>query len=175
MKPVVAQAEVARLRLSDFTASESGYAVTLTGKGNKTRVVPVSRKVFGHVQQHRILAEEEDFVFVSPTGHITTSSVYKIVRHYGERIGLRLSLHPHMLRHTRAMHWYQSGMALEIISQLLGHAQTSTTRIYAWADVEMKRQAIEKADGLTKTVPESNHESFDWTNENLLNRLCGLR
>ena len=73
------------------------------------------------------------------------------------------------------MHWYQSGMALEIISQLLGHAQTSTTRIYAWADVEMKRQAIEKADGLTKTVPQSNHESFDWTNENLLNRLCGLR
>ena len=101
--------------------------------------------------------------------------MYKIVRHYGERIGLRLSLHPHMLRHTRAMHWYQSGMALEIISQLLGHAQTSTTRIYAWADVERKRRAIEKADGLTKTVPESNHESFDWTNENLLNRLCGLR
>ena len=41
----------------------------------------------------------------------------------GERIGLRLSLHPHMLRHTRAMHWYQSGMALEIISQLLGHVE----------------------------------------------------
>ena len=73
------------------------------------------------------------------------------------------------------MHWYQSGMALEIISQLLGHSQTSTTRIYAWADVEMKRQAIAKADGLTKTVSKSNHESFDWTNENLLNRLCGLR
>ena len=168
-------AEAVNLRYTDFVATETGCAVSLTGKGKKTRIVPLSRKVFGYVQQFKALARGEDFVFDSAKGHLTTSSVYKIVRSYGKAIGLSLSLHPHTLRHSRAMHWYQSGMALELVSQLLGHAQMSTTRIYAWADVEMKRKAIAKADEGAQVVPESNREIFDWTNENLLNRLCGLK
>ncbi len=167
-------AEVVRLRYSDFVATDTGCAVTLTGKGNKTRVVPVSLKVFNHVQQYRLCTSGEGFIFPTSKGHLTTSSVYKIVRTNGERIGVA-SLHPHTLRHSRAMHWYQGGMALEIVAQLLGHAHLSTTRIYAWADVEMKRRAIDKADQDSKSIPESNQEIFDWNDENLLNRLCGLR
>ena len=73
------------------------------------------------------------------------------------------------------MHWYQSGMALELVAQLLGHAQLTTTRVYAWTDVEMKRKAIAETDKRENLVPESNHKMFNWNDENLLNRLCGLR
>ena len=73
------------------------------------------------------------------------------------------------------MHWYQGGMALEMIAQLLGHAHLTTTRIYARADIEMKRAAIEQVDEVHfNAAGESNHELFDWEDENLINRLCGL-
>ena len=50
-----------------------------------------------------------------------------------------------MLRHTRAMHLYRGGMPLSLISEWLGHAHLETTMIYAYADTEMKRTAIQKA------------------------------
>ena len=54
-------------------------------------------------------------------------------------------VHPHMLRHSRAMHLYQGGMPLPVLSEFLGHEDPETTLIYAYADTEMKRQAVEKA------------------------------
>ncbi len=56
-------------------------------------------------------------------------------------------VHPHMFRHSRAMHLYQGGMPLAVLSEFLGHEDPETTLIYAYADTEMKRQAVEK--GLT--------------------------
>ncbi len=53
-------------------------------------------------------------------------------------------VHPHLFRHSRAMHLYQHGMDLTLISQWLGHVQLDTTLIYAHADTEQKRRAIEK-------------------------------
>jgi len=59
-------------------------------------------------------------------------------------------LHPHMFRHSRAMQLYRGGMPLALLSEWLGHAQLETTKIYANADIRMKREAIEKAtDNLT--------------------------
>ena len=57
-------------------------------------------------------------------------------------------VHPHMLRHTRAMHLYRQGMPLPLLADYLGHASVESTRVYAYADAEMKRLAIEKADPL---------------------------
>lgn len=57
------------------------------------------------------------------------------------------------------MHWYQGGVSLEMISLLLGHSQLETTRIYARADIEMKRKALEKIELLQQSG--SNHELFD--------------
>ena len=84
------------------------------------------------------------------------------------------NLHPHHFRHSRAMHLYQHGMELALVSQWLGHANLETTLIYAHADTEMKRRAIEKASadicnvGTEATVP----DSFD---DDTLKRLYGLR
>lgn len=78
------------------------------------------------------------------------SSVRKLVYTYGNAAKkicpeMPETIHPHMLRHSRAMHLYQHGMDLTLISQWLGHAQLETTLIYAHADTEQKRKAIEQA------------------------------
>jgi hypothetical protein len=55
------------------------------------------------------------------------------------------NVHPHMLRHSRAMHLYQAGMPLALLTEWLGHADPETTLIYAHADTEMKRKALTKS------------------------------
>ena len=96
-----------------------------------------------------------------------------LLKNYGERARMTCSevpqrVHPHLFRHTRAMHLYQSGMPLPYIGEFLGHASVTTTEIYASADVEMLRKAIEQADpGLADETPK-------WKNEESLRTLCGL-
>ncbi len=87
-----------------------------------------------------------------------------------------INVHPHMFRHSRAMHLYQNGMELILISQWLGHAQIETTLVYAYADTEMKRKAIESAtqgDNILRT--KDSFERYTITDETMLKRLCGLR
>ena len=81
-------------------------------------------------------------------------------------------IHPHMMRHTRAMHLYQSGMPMVLLSQYLGHAQVETTMIYAYADTEMKRAAIQKADAVRGTKPVPDEIWAD--NEEMILKLSGL-
>ena len=82
-------------------------------------------------------------------------------------------VYPHLWRHTRAMHLYQHGMDLTLISQWLGHASLDTTLVYAHADTEAKRKAIEKAMG---TGSEDTESSSNYTvdDEELLKQLYGL-
>ena len=82
-------------------------------------------------------------------------------------------IYPHLWSHTRAMHLYQHGMDLTLISQWLGHASLDTILVYAHADTEAKRKAIEKAMGTGAEDQESssNHTADD---EELLKQLYGL-
>ena len=77
------------------------------------------------------------------------------------------------MRHTRAMHLYQHGMDLTLIAQWLGHKQLETTLIYAYADTETKRKAIEKAMGM-ETVLEAENVNYTVDDEETLKRLYGL-
>lgn len=80
-------------------------------------------------------------------------------------------VHPHQLRHSRAMHLYRAGMPLVLLSEFLGHADVNTTRIYAWADTEMKRQAIQK---VSKATAEDSIEPIWANDEEMIKRLYGL-
>lgn len=86
------------------------------------------------------------------------------------------NVHPHLFRHSWAMALYHNGVDLTLISQWLGHSQFETTLVYAHADTEIKRQAIEKA------VPETsslkgylNSERYQINDEDLLKQLTGLK
>lgn len=165
--------------------------VTLTGKGRKTRVVPLMnntvRILSRHIREfHPQAASDPDapLFFVLRNGtrkRMTEDNVRKLLCHYGEKLSERTregldSIHPHLLRHSRAMHLYQNGMSLELLSQWLGHAQLETTLVYAHADAEMKRKAIEKA-----TPPDSplgkhiKPTTMKVNDDDLIRRLYGLK
>jgi site-specific recombinase XerD len=61
--------------------------------------------------------------------------------------GFTQKISPHSMRHTKGMHLLQSGVSLEMIRDFLGHVDVKTTQIYARANLEMKRRALEKVAG----------------------------
>ena len=86
------------------------------------------------------------------------------------------NVHPHLFRHSWAMHLYQSGVDLMLVSQWLGHAKPQTTLIYAHADTEQKRRAFEKAalaSGSMKAHIDPSRYKID--DDNVLKQLYGLR
>lgn len=110
---------------------------------------------------------------------MSDDNVRKMLRQYADSArascpSMPTNLHPHHFRHSRAMHLYQHGMDLALVSQWLGHANLETTLIYAHADTEMKRKAIEKASaGICEIdAGESDPDTLD---DDTLKRLYGLR
>ncbi len=183
-------AEIIGLKISDLHIDIDKPKVYLHGKGNKTRVVPLMPKTVEHCKQylkkyHPDLDQKNDkdtplFYTISHRIKHTMSvdAVEAIYKKYGKSATAQCNempsnLHPHMMRHTRAMHLYRSGMPLELLSQYLGHADIETTLIYAYADTEMKRKAIRKADVVRdgKEVPVE-----IWADdEDMILKLSGLK
>ena len=80
-----------------------------------------------------------------------------------------------MWRHSRAIHLYRKGVPLPLISEWLGHSNMETTLIYAYADTEMKRTAIEKATATNHQKKKKKEtETTEGDNDNL-RRYCGLK
>ena len=153
--------EALGVRLCDIKLGNSPQ-VLLFGKGNKVRSVPLMEKTVEHLKQYVAIFHKEE----SPAAMTTLFYVlhdFKKAPMNDETVRVRLQkyansarekcpdvpekVHPHLWRHTRAMHLYQHGMDLSLVSQWLGHANLSTSLIYAYADTEHKRNAIEKAMG----------------------------
>lgn len=111
---------------------------------------------------------------------ISHSAARKLVRDYGDNARDDCSelpeiVHPHLIRHSRAMHLYQHGMDLTLIQQWLGHAQIETTQVYAYADTEHKRRAIEKSTAVNNPLRSKNStKRFTITDEQTLKQLYGL-
>lgn len=82
-------------------------------------------------------------------------------------------IHPHLFRHSRAMHLYQHGMDLTLISQWLGHSNLETTLIYANEDTEQKRRAIEKSMG-KNIISEIDIPKYIIDDKDILKKLYGL-
>ena len=104
---------------------------------------------------------------------LSTDTVSVLLKHYGESARTACAevpkrVHPHLIRHTRAMHLYRCGMPLSYIAEFLGHASMTTTEIYASASVDMLREALEKVD------PDLRGEVSSWKDEENLRKLCGL-
>jgi site-specific recombinase XerD len=177
--------EILDLRLKDFVLGDSQPYVYLTGKGDKQRSVPLLPKTVRHYEQyvklfHPTPCSGEDLLFYT-TIHMarhpmSPDSVAVFMKKYGEQARLTCReiperVHPHQLRHTRAMHLYRSGWPLPLVSELLGHAKITTTNVYAYADTEMKRKALERT-----ALSTSPAEIPRWNDdEDMILRLSGLR
>jgi integrase/recombinase XerD len=132
--------ELANTRLENFNFEER--IVRVTGKGNKTRLVPVGRKACEAVAAYLSLERPKlvkprtsSEIFISQRGaKLTTARIWQIVKKHAKRAGLEQSVYPHLLRHSFATHLLGNGADLRIIQEMLGHADISTTQVYTHVD-----------------------------------------
>jgi len=122
----------------DFTEG----TVTVTGKGNKTRIVPLGSHAASALQtwlQQRtgisINEQDPNAVFVTQQGRrITARAVQYRVKSWAIKQGINTDMHPHLLRHSFATHVLQSSQDLRAVQEMLGHANISTTQVYTHLD-----------------------------------------
>ena len=135
-------AELVAVNLGDIDAPAG--LMTVTGKGNKTRTVPVgsvaSRAIarWLTVRPHTAAdADSAKALFTSSRGQrISERNVQARLKLRGRRRGMPQDVHPHMLRHSFASHMLESSGDLRAVQELLGHANISTTQIYTHLDFQ---------------------------------------
>lgn len=141
--------ELAALNLGDIDLGER--LVRVTGKGNKTRIVPVGSKAQAAVRawlQRRteIAAPGETAIFVTRRGgRIAHRSIEARLAYWGQRRGLNRRVHPHLLRHAFATHLLESSGDLCAVQELLGHASLATTQIYTHLDFQHLAHTYDQA------------------------------
>lgn len=166
--------EVIDLRVCDVTL-HTPAVITLTGKGNKTRRVPIMKTTASllqnYIQENKLDESWKNTypLFINNQHHkLTKEGVSYIISKYATSARKISTLVPqnvknHMFRHSKAMHLLQAGVNLIYIRDFLGHVDLKTTEIYARADTEMKRKAVENVypDLIDSNLP-------DWSKDQVL-------
>lgn len=181
--------EIANIKLSDLTVGKES-SVLLHGKGRKIRPVPLQENTVLLLKHYmKIFHPSEDFTVDKPLFYVvrgqtvkrmTEDNIRKMLKYYASKAKLKNAeipdrVHPHLLRHSRAMHLYKHGMRLPIISEWLGHSQLETTLIYANADTEMKRKAMQQSLKGTTLSSHINQNRYTVSNDDVLKQLFGLK
>lgn len=181
--------EMLDLKVKDVVTDAKTPCIYLTGKGRKRRIVPITQKTVQHFQRYVGLFHQEknpdQFLFYTTSKggkhQMSDDNVARFLKQYG--IAAKCScnevpekIHPHMFRRTRAMHLYRAGMPLALLSEWLGHEDPETTLIYAYADTEMKRKAIEQATSASNPLNVGDSSASYWKDdEDIIRRLYGLK
>ncbi len=144
-------AELVSLDATDGESMQRQAEVTVTGKGAKTRTVPVGGKARAAIatwltERARLAGPGETALFVGARGaRIAPSSVRYALAHWARRLGLPQHVHPHMLRHSFATHLLQSSGDLRAVQEMLGHSSISTTQVYTHLDFQHLAKAYDAA------------------------------
>ncbi len=144
-------AELASLNIQDIDVKQRRMVVT--GKGNKTRHLPVGRKAIQALeiwlkQRPQLLKSNPDerAIFISNRGQrLSHRSIQQRLNHLIKKQALSMHLSPHMLRHSFATHLLESSADLRAVQELLGHADISTTQIYTHLDFQHLAQVYDSA------------------------------
>lgn len=119
----------------------SGEA-TVTGKGNKTRLVTIGEKARDALEiwlgaRDGMINPDERAVFINQHGNrLSSRQVQLRLDRWAKKTGLPIHVHPHMLRHSFATHVLQSSGDLRAVQEMLGHANISTTQVYTHLDYQ---------------------------------------
>lgn len=171
--------EIADLTVKNIRLSEP-HTITITGKGSKTRIVPMMKEqmklLVQYMQENHLLEDKckpMPLFFNARNEKLTRAGITYILQKYVQNARAQdLSLIPdgvscHSLRHSKAMHLLQAGVPLIYIRDLLGHESVVTTEVYARTDSLQKRKALEKAFEKVSDDPkppswQTNHQLLEW-------------
>ena len=145
------------LRLSELTSlaptdiNFSDATVRVTGKGSKTRVVPVGTHALNAVskwlkERAPLVESDGNALFVNRNGtRLTPRAVQYRMKRWALKLGLASDVHPHVLRHSFASHVLQSSGDLRAVQEMLGHASISTTQVYTHLDFQYLAKVYDAA------------------------------
>jgi len=142
--------ELAALDRTDIDLADQSLVVR-SGKGGKTRVLPVGGKAVSAIEnwlqeRSKMGANIEDALFVSTRGsRLGRRSIELRLAQWCKKKGIDEHVHPHMLRHSFASHLLESSQDLRAVQELLGHSNISTTQIYTHLDFQHLVEVYDKA------------------------------
>lgn len=149
--------EITKIHIGDIRLHPPA-TIVLHGKGSKDRIVPLSSKtaeLIGEYMKRKGLLtamHRDKYLFTNRSGEqLTRAGVAYILRKYVEAARnenpdlIPEKFSPHCMRHSKAMHLLQAGVAIIYIRDFLGHESVKTTEVYAKADGKSKRAALEAA------------------------------
>lgn len=183
--------EMLHLKVKDFIINKDGEPdLHIFGKGCKHRCTPLSKDIIPYYNDYckyyhpdmKIYKDQDVLLFYTIRNGIraqmSQDNVQRFMNTYEKKSRIAKPdlphLHPHLWRRTRAMHLYLAGIPLPLVSEWLGHSSMETTRIYARATDEMKRQAQRKL-GEKKGSVFNEDVAFKYAdNEEVLKKLAGL-
>lgn len=179
--------ELLKLNLEDVKLNSTTPYLMIHGKGNKERIVPISKEVIPLIdsymhEYHENEPNEAGIPFIYTIQHdnryhMSERNLERIVKKYADIIrkdypALPQSISPHTFRRTRGTGLYRDGVAIEAIATIMGHSSIQTTKDhYAFPSLEQKRNVVESGDGFVVIKEEK-----EWPDdEDELAKLCGLR
>jgi integrase/recombinase XerD len=139
--------ELVNLRLTDIHYAEE--FVVVTGKGDKQRLVPVSKKALKEIDNYKPernrlpVITDQNILFLNRRGRrLTRAMIFTIIKELGAKAGITKNISPHTFRHSFATHMIQAGADLRAVQEMLGHESILTTEIYTHIDRSFLRDTL---------------------------------
>jgi integrase/recombinase XerD len=143
--------ELTQLKISSIISGEE--FILVSGKGNKSRYVPVGNSAWKTLQLYLehvrpnfpIKPNAKDLIFLNRRGtQLTRQSIFILIKNVASQLGIKKKISPHTFRHCFATHLVEGGADLRVVQELLGHASITTTEIYTHLDrLYLKQQLID--------------------------------
>lgn len=126
--------------------------VTVIGKGNKERIVPLPLPIISNLRNYiaqgrrqLLKGKTSTYLFLNRSGNsLSREGFWKTIRRYALKAGIKQEVYPHLLRHSFATHLLSGGADLRIVQTLLGHADLATTQIYTQVDAKRLKEVYRR-------------------------------
>jgi len=146
--------EIVALNVQDISKfnGDQVTALRLTGKGGKTRVVPIGKYAQIALDQYLVrvrpglLKKQESALFLNSRGtRLSRQSIWSMIAHGAQSAGIASVVSPHSLRHSFATHLLDGGADIRVVQELLGHSSVTTTQIYTLVTIDKLRESYAQA------------------------------
>ncbi|MEI8149382.1 MAG: site-specific tyrosine recombinase/integron integrase [Actinomycetes bacterium] len=146
--------EIVALNVQDISKFDGDQvtALRLSGKGGKTRVVPIGKYAQIALDQYLVrvrpglLKKQESALFLNSRGsRLSRQSIWSMIAHGAQSAGIASDVSPHSLRHSFATHLLDGGADIRVVQELLGHSSVTTTQIYTLVTIDKLRESYAQA------------------------------